>query len=218
MTALLPHRFLFRYRFPVACRDGVPGSHQKTLLGLTAEDRLTDLSALDGAPAFAELRVAWNLHGLGFSVNVSGKRQPPQCHPERPSESDGLQVWVDMRDTQTIHRASRFCHRFCFLPCGDGPDGTQPFGVQLPVPRAREDAPICEPESLLVSSELHPDGYALEAWLPAAVLNGYDPQAQSGIGFNYVVRDAELGIQSLAVTGDFPSTSDPSLWSTLELV
>lgn len=218
MSALLPHRFLFRFRFPVSRQDDLPRSDEQTLLGLSAADQFADLSILDGGSGFAELRVAWNPHGIGFSLDVSGKRQPPQCHPERPTESDGLQLWIDTRDTQTIHRAGRFCHFFCFLPGGDGPDGLQPSGTQLPVPRAREDAPVCEPESLLVTSQLRPDGYSLEAWLSDGVLNGYDPQAQPRIGFNYLVKDAELGTQSLAVADDFPSASDPSLWSTLELV
>ena len=216
MSTLLPHRFLFRYRFPVARRDGLPWQARK-LLGLTADDRLTDLALLDGAPAFADLRIAWNPHGIGFSVDVSGKNQPPQCRLEKPAQSDGLQLWIDTRDTQTIHRASRFCHWFCLAPCGDGPEGTQPIGMQLPLPRARENAPICEPEAILLSSELRNDGYSLEAWLPAEILNGFEPQSQPRIGFNFVVSDAELGIQSLAVREDFPCASDPSLWSTLEL-
>jgi hypothetical protein len=216
MSALLPPRFLFRYRLAVARRDGLP-RQQQALLGLGEEDRLSDLSLLDDAPAFADLRIAWNLRGMGFSVDVSGKHRPPQCLLEKPAESDGLQVWIDTRDTKTIHRAGRFCHWFCLLPCGDGPDAMQPMGIQLPVPRAREDAPICEPEAILISSELRKNGYRLEAWLSAEVLNGFDPHAQPGIGFNFLVRDAELGTQSLAVAGDYPSESDPSLWATLEL-
>ena len=29
-------------------------------------------------------------------------------------------VWIDTRNTQNIHRAGRFCHRFAFLPVGAG--------------------------------------------------------------------------------------------------
>lgn len=215
MSALLPHRFLFRFRFPVIRDDGLPRS-QRALLDLSPDHRVCDPASLDGETAFAELRIAWNPDGLGFLVHVTGKRQPPVCHLEKPSESDGLQLWIDTRDTQTIHRASRFCHWFCVLPCGDGADGTEPAAVQLPVPRAREDAPLCDPDAILLSSELREDGYSLETWLTAEVLNGFDPETQPRIGFNYLVRDSELGTQSLAVRGDFPSGSDPSLWSTLE--
>lgn len=215
MSALLPHRFLFRYRFPVARCDDLPRSAM--LVDLPASHAVAHPALLEGQTPFGELRVAWNPDGLGFQLIVSGKRRPPQCHPERPAESDGLQLWIDTRDTQSIHRASRFCHWFCLLPVGDGPDGLQPTGAQLPVARAREDAPLCDPDAILLASTVLADGYTLRAWLPAGILNGYDPQAQPALGFNYLVRDAELGTQSLAVTDDFPSASDPSLWSTLTL-
>jgi hypothetical protein len=57
----------------------------------------------------------------------------------------------------------------------------------------------------------------LEAWLPASVLNGFDPAAQPQLGFYYSVVDAELGLQALSVGDDFPYASDPSLWSVLLL-
>ena len=72
-------------------------------------------------------------------------------------------------------------------------------------------------DSLLVSADVAKDGYRLEAWLPADVLHGFDPDAQPRLGFHYVVRDFELGIHGLSVGGDFPYESDPSLWSVLKL-
>ena len=57
----------------------------------------------------------------------------------------------------------------------------------------------------------------MEAFLPAVVLNGFDPEQNPRLGFYYAIRDAELGEQTLTVGSDFPYADDPSLWSVLEL-
>ena len=61
-------------------------------------------------------------------------------------------------------------------------------------------------------------GYRIEAFLPAAVLNGFDPEQNPRLGVYYAVRDMELGEQVLSVGSDFPFSEDPSLWGVLELV
>lgn len=217
MTAVVPHRFLFRYTLPVRRVSGLP-KQGKRLLNLPKSCTLPDLSELDNAGSFGELRAAWNERGIGFSVAVSGKRTPLSCDPADSTESDGLQIWIDTRNTQSIHRAGRFCHHFCCLPTGA--DGTfeNPVGLQLPIARAREDAQLAEPEQIRLSAERRRDGYLLECWLPAAILTGFDPAANPLLGFYYYLRDAELGEQYLTVSREFPFAYDPSLWSTLELL
>jgi hypothetical protein len=136
---------------------------------------------------------------------------------------DGVQFWIDTRNTQTIHRASRYCHHFCFAPTGGGRNGEQPFGIQLPIAQAREPTSLAAKGSLLVNAEIVSDGYRLEAWLRREQLHGFDPAADreagtpTKLGFFYEIRDSELGDQTLTVDADFPYAYDPSLWSTLEL-
>ena len=60
-------------------------------------------------------------------------------------------------------------------------------------------------------------GYRIEAFLPAAVLNGFDPEQNRRLGIYYAVRDVELGEQTLSVPAEFPFAEDPSLWGVLEL-
>jgi hypothetical protein len=216
MPSVVPHRFLFRYSIPVHRVDRLPKKGGK-LLDLPKKCDLPDFAELDDAVSFAELRAAWNERGLGFSLTVSGKKHPPSGDRRTPTESDGLQVWIDMRNTQTIHRASRFCRHFCLLPTGGGPKGDQPIGLSVPIARAREEQPLADPKAIAVRVEPLSGGYNLEAWLPAEVLTGYEPQANPLLGFYYCVRDAELGEQFLSVGHEFPFAHDPSLWSTLEL-
>jgi hypothetical protein len=217
MPDLLPHRFLFRYSFPVRYEAKLSRTG-KSLLALSPECALPDVGALDEARHFGQVRLAWNEKGLGIGVEVRGRKQPLQCDPTAPDISDGLQVWIDTRSTQTIHRASRFCHHFCLLPAGAGRDKRAPVAIQLPIARAREPTPLCDPSEIRLASQIDKAGYRLEAWLPASVLNGYDPEAQPRLGFYYYLRDAELGEQFLTVGAEFPFAYDPSLWSVLELV
>jgi hypothetical protein len=223
MTTVVPHPFLFRFCFRVRRQEDLP-RRGRQLLGLPPEYSLPDLSELRGASSFADVRLAWNDDGFGVSVEVRGKRLPLEVDPRAPAFSDGLQIWIDTRNTQTIHRASRFCHHFCLLPTGGGSASDEPFGVQLPIAQARELAPLAAKGSLLVRSTVNSDGYRLEAWLRREQLHGFDPPADreagspTRLGFYYLVRDAELGEQPLTVDARFPFAHDPSLWSTLELM
>ena len=212
---LIPPRFLFRfsapcrYRHPLWTRRGIQ---------LDEAYRLMSFAELDGAPTLADVRVAWSEQGLAFNVRVEGKRHTPWCRPNQPEESDGLHVWIDTRDTHNIHRASRFCHRFVFLPGGEGAGGLEPLAGQLTIHRAREQARAAESSQLHVRSKKLKDGYLLEAYIEAAALSGFDPAEHPRLGFTYAVLDRERGEQTFGVGGEFRYEEDPSLWSTLEMV
>ncbi|HEY2252857.1 MAG TPA: hypothetical protein VGH74_17420, partial [Planctomycetaceae bacterium] len=217
VPGLLPHRFLFRYALPIRYESKLPRSG-KRLLDLSGDFALPDFGGLDNAISFGQLRLAWNERGLGISLEVKGKRRPPICEPHAPESADGLRVYIDTRNTQNIHRASRYCHQFGLFPCGALTGTRNPWAVQIPILRAREEASLANPGTIRVWSVLSKTGYCLETWLPAAVLYGYDSEAQPRLGFYFALRDAELGEQFLSVGADFPFAIDPSLWSTLELV
>ncbi len=140
MNKLLPHRFLFRYSMPVRRVKQIP-RRGKSLLKLPATCTVPEFGELDDHAAFADVRLGWNAAGLGISAQVTGKQKPLDCRLADPTESDGLQIWIDTRNTQNIHRASRFCHHFCLLPSGAGKKSDQASVQQLPIARAREDAP-----------------------------------------------------------------------------
>ena len=134
---LIPARTLFRFAVPVWRKEPL-----WTDAGLRLEEkhRLPLLAELDEEEPFAEVSAAWSDAGLGFSVLVRGKRQPPWCRESRPDDSDGLRLWIDTRDTHNIHRASRFCHQFLFMPAGAGRSLDDAIGEQVLINRARENA------------------------------------------------------------------------------
>lgn len=213
--SLVPPRFLFRFITPIR-HTHIHWTDTGQELG--TEHRLLPLGELDGERQFADVRAAWNPSGLVFNVRVDQKRHLLWCHDTRLDESDGLQLWIDTRNTQNIHRATRFCHRFAFLPVGGGRNFDQPIADQLLINRARENARPVRPRELQISCRVHPSGYALAAFVPAIALDGYNPEEYHEIGFHYVVLDRELGIQSFAVSSVMPYDEDPSLWATLEMV
>lgn len=217
MTSIVPTPFLFRYSLPVHKVKTLPKRAKTSLLGLPESCSLPNLREVDGANQFADVRVAWNDKGFGISALVSGRTMPLACDSKRPAESDGLQVWIDTRNTQNIHRASRFCHHFCFLPARKNGKPEKPIASQIEIARSRDKTNPVDAKSLSVNVVAKRGGYLLEAWMPANVLNGYDPEASPRLGFYYLVRDSELGEQYLTVDDKFPFASDPSVWSTLEL-
>jgi len=212
---MLPKRVLFRLAAPCFYRQEL-----WTAEGAALEPRyrLPHFAELEGQQGGAEVRAAWSEQGLTFSFFVAGKKQPPWCRTSRPDDSDGVQLWIDTRDVHNVHRASRFCHRFLFLPIGGGSRLDKPWGQWLPIHRAREQPGAIPPAQVKARSELTADGYLLEMFLGAGALTGFDPAEHPRLGFQYAVTDRELGEQTFAAGSPMPYQEDPSLWATLELV
>jgi hypothetical protein len=177
-----------------------------------------DANSLDRERKFATMRAAWNIQGLYFQVSVTGKEQPVWCREGRLEDSDGLQVWIDTRATLSIHRASRYCHRYVFLPAGGGSGNLQPVADQLLINRARENARPIRPRELQVSSKITKHDYTLSAFIPAIALGGYDPLQHRQLGFTYSIYDRELGLQTFATGPAFPYQEDPTCWALLDLI
>jgi len=218
MTAVIPARFLFNWSWPVRRDPDLPRSGGQ-LLKLSERYRCVLPGAVDGVLGFAELRLAWNASGFGVSVEVRSKQEAVQCHPQSPQTSDGFTVWIDTRHTQTVHRATRFCHQFSVMPEGGGPKKQRPVVTRVSLNRT-EDRPGVSAKGdgeLGVWSEIYDDGYLLDLWIPSEALAGFDPETSRQLGFYFVVRDAELGEQFLTVGREFPFEHDPSLWQNLDL-
>lgn len=211
---LIPPRLLFRVSVPCLYKKPL-WSAKGTQLG--EEHRLLGLHELEGRPTLGDIRFAWSEEGIGFQLRVQGKRKPAWCHPNRMDGSDGLQIWIDTRDTHNIHRASRFCHRFAFLPAGGGRMKDQPVADQLLIDRARENPNPVRPDVFKIRSEKRVDGYLLEGLVPAEALTGFDPEEHPKLGFTYAIMDHERGEQTFTVGNELPYDADPSLWGTLEL-
>src|SRR5206468_3442415 len=135
----------------------------------------------------------WNEFGLGVRAEVRGKKQPVQGDVSRPRSSDGFTLWLDTRGSRGSHRASRYCHQFHLLPSGSGADLDEPAFAQTKIHRALHEAPLSTESAIRFRGTALRGGYVVEAFLPAAVLNGFDPEQNRRLGFFWAVHDGELG-------------------------
>jgi hypothetical protein len=219
-NTLVAPRFLFRFAVPVLHREPI---WKNGSIDLDERNRLLNLAELDDGTAdreraFADVRMAWHADGLALNVRVDDKKQPVWCREGRLEDSDGLQVWIDTRATLNIHRASRYCHRYAFLPAGGGRRQDEPLADQLLINRARENARPIRPRELQVASRISKTGYWLAAFIPTVALAGYDPLQYRQLGFTYAIYDRELGLQTFATGPAFPYDEDPTCWATLDLI
>ena len=217
MSQLVSPGFLFRWKIPVTEQPRLP-HRTGQLLNLPVDCRIPSLAELDGKKDFADIRLAWNQSGFGISVEVRGRSTKPAQPSGLLMVPDGLTIWIDTRNTQGVHRATRFCHQFYLRPLGAGRKSAEPSVEQITINRAREEATAVDLSDIQLQSEIRSDGYLLEAWFPAAVFIGFDPANSPLLGFHYELRDTEFGEQSLVVGREFPASTDPSLWQTLQLI
>ncbi len=210
---MIPGRFLFRFTLSCAYRDplwvGLEEPWDDAYL-------LPVLASLEERAFPADVWAAWSEEGLAFRFRLREKKQEPWCRPTKIEDSDGVQLWIDTRDVRNVHRASRFCHRFVFLP-SDGTAAARPIAEWLSIHRAKEQPAPIHVEELKVASNITSDGYLLQVLLPAQTLTGFDPEDHPILGLNYAIQDRELGKCTLSPGAPFPFEQDPSLWVGLEL-
>jgi hypothetical protein len=211
---LLPPSFLFRFAVPCKRADKLWSPRG---IELSDEYLLPSFAELDDAPQRATVKAAGSDEGLSFTVTVSGKKHAPWCRENRVEDSDGFYVWIDTRDTHNIHRASRFCHQFVFLPIGGGMRQDEPVAEQLLINRTRENAKPVRPGTLQAVHHKITGGYRLDVHIPAAALTGFDPAEHPRLGFHWALIDREIGEHTFCCPPELPYKEDPSTWGTLEL-
>lgn len=211
---LLPEAFWFRPGLLCPLVEAIPRAAGR-LLDLPESCRLPRFSQLSGDEGFADVRVAWNRKGLGVVVDVA---RPDRSAGRGSDVGDGVELWIDTRDTRDVHRATKFCHHFaCFMPGVGRVPGAEATIVQQPINRALASPPGATPKAIRSWSDRTRSGWRLEVFFTAAALNGFEPDTNRRLGFYYQVIDAGLGDQFLGVGREFPIGEDPSLWSVLEL-
>ena len=209
-SSLIDPTFLFRFEVPLHRRSC---DWSSSGLELPPDTRVASFAVLSGQTRFAEVRMAWEAGGIGFVVDVAGKRSQPWCRSSRPEDSDGFHLWVDSRCSPGIHRATQYCHRFLFMPSGGGSDLSRPLAGILPINRARQNPKPPPAGSIRVFSDVGPEGYRLSGRIAAAAITGFDPSQFSKIGLFFAVIDRELGWQTLCLSQAYPVAEDPSLWA-----
>ncbi|MDO5565518.1 MAG: hypothetical protein Q4G59_02595 [Planctomycetia bacterium] len=165
-----------------------------------------------------DFRMGWHEDGLVVTTVLSGKSLPPRCDTGNMEYSDGLHFCLDTRDVRDVHRGTRFCHRFFFMPYVSGSRVREPVGFWLPIHRAKALPNPVDIARFTLASNITESGYSLSVVLPGNDLTGYEPDEHKRLGLHFAVSDMELGLFSLQHSTLFPIEEDPSLWATIELV
>ncbi len=209
----IPKNLLFRYRIPCQRLKKAPSG----LFELPKSHAIASFHEFEGQKSYADVRLGWAEDGIYFSIVVGGKKRPLKCQETDLLRSDGVMFWFDTRDTHIVHRATKFCHWMKFLPTGGGNQQKQAVGRMIRINRCKEESPAMNRGKLVVTSSTTATGYQISGHIPSTCLFGWDTSDHRQLGFNYVVADAELGYQTLAVGVEMPIFEDPSLWQTLVL-
>ena len=213
----IPTNLQFRYRIP--CKKVTTSSRAKTPKPIELDEsyRLPHFGGFEDQHPFADVRCGWSEKGLHFTAIVKERQLPLECRETAIMDSDSLYIWIDTRDTHDVHRATRFCHWFILMPAGRGAKNDKPVATPVKINRSRETSPTFNQAQVVIESKISKTGYTMSALVPAAALNGWDPEEHRNLGFNFMVNDCELGFQTLALGPDMPIEEDPSLWHTLQL-
>jgi len=169
-------------------------------------------SSLPAGPV--DMRIAWSEEGLTLQFRLTGKTRRPYCRLNDLEHSDALEVFIDTRNTKSVHRATRYCHRFLFLPTGTGVGDKEPYGSMLKIHLARGEPSTMGGFMPQVESKLSATGYQLTCHLSRKYLEGGSPTEQPEIGLFFQARDSELGNLNLVYDQQLPVSEDPSLWPT----
>lgn len=224
MSPLVHPAAAFRFRFPC---------HRVPQLAALSDQQaknaqLPNLADVVGVPNVCTLAMGWHPQGLVVRAVAHGVDSTRWCHATKPEDSDGLHLWLATRPTGESHRAGRFCRRLAILPTGGGRQAKSPLVVAAAIPRATL-IPGTDPDAMplpatlqeelaSVRAELRPNGWQVDAVLKAGALPGWDPDEQPTLGFFASVVDRRLGQIPLFAPPEYPWDSDPTTWSSLELI
>lgn len=216
MGTLLPQPFWFRVAHSARRVEAIPRAKGR-LLDLTEAEELVDVGALDGGERVVRVRAAWNDRGLGFGFEHTAKVGEISPRPNLTTGLDVVQLWVDTRDTRTVHRATRFCHRFAVAIHRTVGRALDAVVTTRPIARALADPPTAHASAIQARVDRTVGGWRLEVFLPAEALQGFDPAENRRLGLAWQVTDPDRGELYSGVGRDFPVGEDPSLWATLVL-
>ncbi len=174
---------------------------------------LPDTSEWLGEERFAEMALAWNETGVFVDVFVD-KPFEEALYPQF-SQGDAVELFFDTRDLKTAGFATKFCHQFVFLP--------QPVqGIkaqEITHFRTEDTHALCDADELQLSYEIGKKSYALQIYIPATCLHGYDPFHFERIGFTYRIHRFKGPPQNFAVNSQHFSLEQHSrLWASFKFI
>lgn len=174
---------------------------------------MPDTSALMNGSSFATVSMGWNFDGIEVYIVV--EERITKCSYPDVSNGDSVELFFDTRDLKTSGHNTKFCHHFFFLP--EAIDGH--LTGEITKFRTEDAHELCSPDDLNVKVKKSATGYALEIFIPAQILHGFDPEQFDRMGFSYRINRAGDKPQEFSASSEeYQVEQQPSLWSSLKLV
>ncbi len=216
MNQIIPPSFLFNFSLSIPRNDALP-LKKGGPLQLSDSSSVFVPGSLATGESLYDLKAAWNESGIGFQFEVRGKKFPVAGTKKDLKSSDSIRLFLDLRHTANVHRATEFCSALVVLPV-DEESSDRPSVMFTEIAQQRTARKDRDGRKCLVQTTPLDDGYRCEIWIPGTQLLGFDELASIGhFGFYCVVVDSELGELPLSIGGDFPTSFDPSTWLQLRL-
>ena len=213
MTNLnLPQRtfFDFIYACPYAAE---PPKIDGNLREWDQHTLVPNLMGVEGQDAFADVHMSWNDSGLYFGIQVKNKTRY-KLDPRKPTEGDCIELFIDARCERTP-RESLLSPFYFYPPAWE--NGQNPLVSRWPSMR-HASKPPCSEDTIEARLRVLKKSYQMEIKIPASGLNGFSPREFNRLGFSYLIRDTQLGIQTWSSTVDMGVDRDPSTWGSAELL
>lgn len=174
---------------------------------------LSDTSSLTSEKTFATLYMGWSVQGIELLVLV--EVPVTEIDDQDIVARDSVELFFDTRDIKTSGFNTKFCHHFYFLP--EPLNGLS--AGEITKFRTEDKHDLCDFQDLIVKSKISSSGYALEIFIPAQCLHGYEPAQFDRLGFTYRINRAHGEPQHFSVTSnEYQIEQQPSLWSSLKLI
>lgn len=165
------------------------------------------------------LMTQWNNQGFYCAYRMVDERDNTAADQGRFWENDSLELWFDFANRRADNRTPE-TYQFWFWPLGSalGPDviGGSSTGWKF-TPRFRRDAGPGEPRMAVRRTEA-PRGYAVELFLPHAVLGDGVLAPGRVIAFNFSINNGEGDYLRWSVNLGRNEARAPSLWGDLVLL
>jgi hypothetical protein len=160
---------------------------------------------------FADVAISWSEAGIFLAVFVDKPFE--QAFYPRFQEGDAVEFFFDTRDLKTAGFATRFCHQFVFLP-----QTVQGIVAQEITHFRTEDThPLCDCSDLQVVAQMEKKDYALQIFIPAHCLHGFDPSSFERVGFTYRIHRYQGAPQHFALSSQhFSLEQHPRFWASFK--
>lgn len=223
MTTLPPPSAHFRFAYGVP--HGEPSTSSSTgepFLQPETPAAIVPLKQLDGSGHPLELEVCWNLAGLSLCVPIPlATAQPAAAGRAANSRKFAwtLRLWIDTRCTQSVHRATKYCHLFSIKESPEVDTKGQMLVELLKIEQSRETPPLKGIDGIRAKWIPNPEAAdrKLALWIPADCMYGFAPADSPQLGFHAALSLDDGELRLLALNQEFPAGSDPSLWQVLNL-